>query len=374
MKPSRPSLLALAAAALAACSDQAPVTADAALDVSVADTASADATERDAAADTSQTDVVATDTPAEAARDAMDSANSDGATVDASGERARLEGLVDEVSRAICDALYRCCDAQSRADFFAPMRVSDRLASIRSRIPADGVLERSLCAPLVADAYRIVPLGGWVSSALMGRVTFRASEADACLLRLSRAACGAEIGAALRDGTCFGFTPPEGGDVQRRVFSRTGGEGAPCNAIADGVGGAIYGTCDPTRAYCCGGTPERCTIVGAGNGTCRAVSSVGAMCSVAPALRVCATGVECDSVTGRCVAPSTTQLSLGDACASGVRLLGECVDGYCDLGGSDRCEALRADGATCTFAYECRSRACQMGRCAPDTFCARPGA
>jgi hypothetical protein len=51
------------------------------------------------------------------------------------------------------------------------------------------------------------------------------------------------------------------------------------------------------------------------------------------------------------------------------RLLGECTDGYCDLGGSDRCTAYVDAGAVCTLPTACRSGRCEMGRCAAETFC-----
>ncbi len=332
-----------------------------ATDASAADATAADATAADAtAADATAADVTATDATA------TDAAATDAAAT----QRTRLEGLVDEVARGLCGALYRCCDAASRASFFAPLRAAPQLAALRDRIPADGVLDRALCAPLLAEAYRVVPLGGWVRDALAGRVTFRPTEADACLARLADAPCGAAVSEALFDGTCFGFGAPEGGPAQRRMFARTDAEGAPCAAIGDGVGGAIYGNCDPTRAFCCGGTAGRCAVVGSGTGTCRAVAALGEACGIAPELRVCATGNECDS--GRCIAVATAQLRTGDTCAMGVRLLGNCRDSFCDLGRSNRCVALARDGATCSLPYECQSGSCSAGRCAAATFCTRP--
>ena len=345
-------------------------------DASAAD-GSADAPAADVSADAPAADV-SPDAPAAdgspdapAADGSPDAPAADGNTpIDGSTPRARLEGLVDEVARGLCGALYRCCDASSRASFFAPLRAAPQLAALRDRIPADGVLDRAACAPLLAEAYGVVPLGGWVRAALAGRVSFRASEADACLARLADAACGAAVTEALLDGTCFGFGAPEGGAAQRRMFARTDAEGAPCAAIADGVGGAIYGNCDPARAFCCGGTAGRCAVVGGGTGTCRAVAALGAACGLAPELRVCATGIECDA--SRCTAVATTPLNAGDTCAMGVRLLGSCRDSFCDIGRSDRCVALARDGATCSLPYECQSGSCAAGRCAAATFCIRP--
>jgi hypothetical protein len=109
--------------------------------------------------------------------------------------------------------------------------------------------------------------------------------------------------------------------------------------------------------------------VGSGVGTCRAVAAEGAACGVTPELRVCATGSICDAA--RCVVESTAPLAVGAACAMNFRLLGECVDSYCDLGGTDRCTAFVAEGGVCTLPTQCRSASCAMGRCAADTFCVR---
>lgn len=341
---------------------------------------------RATATDATTTDAAATDAPATdaAATDARDATPTDAPATDApatdgaggvlgAAERARLNGLVEEVARGVCDALYRCCDATSRAAYFAPMRTQERLASLRDRIPVDGALDQGMCPMLLADVFRVVPLGGWVSAALEGRVAFRASEADQCLARLRTAACGGEVSTALADGTCFGFSPPLGGAAQRRMFVRTSTEGASCTGIADGVGGALYGTCDPSQAFCCNAASGRCLPAGAAVGTCRPAGRVGAACGISPELRICATGLECDASTGRCAAPVTASLRPGDRCAMGTTLLGECQESFCDLGATDRCVALIANGGTCSFAYECQSGQCSTGRCAASTFCVRPG-
>ncbi|MFO0624134.1 MAG: hypothetical protein U0325_00840 [Polyangiales bacterium] len=288
------------------------------------------------------------------------------------GAGARLDTLVDDVAEALCGALDRCCDGPSRAAFFAPLRSAERLAALRDRIPTDGPLDRARCAALLADAWRITPLGDWVRAAQAGRVTFRPDEADRCLTRLRAATCGGPVRAALTDSTCFAFAAPSGGAEQRRMFARTAVDGAACVGLADGVGGAFYGTCDPTRAFCCGmGGDGRCALVGTGVGTCRPVSAEGAACGVTPELRVCATGAVC--VSARCEVEGTAPLAVGARCAMNFRLLGECVESYCDLGGSDRCEPLAADGAACALPTACRSGRCVMGRCAAETTCAGGG-
>lgn len=367
---------------LTACGSTAPVSPDAgssdvaaALDLPVAaDLGAADASSApDAAVDISApVDAVASDTStppdAPAVRDAApDTTLPVDATAD--GGATRLDTLIGEVAEALCGALDRCCDTPSRAAFLAPLRSSDRLSSLRDRIPADGALDRAACPALLADAWRITPLGDWVRAAQAGRVTFVPEEADRCLTRLREATCGTAVRAALTDSTCFAFAAPAGGAEQRRMFARTAVDGAACVGLADGVGGAFYGTCDPTRAFCCAADGAgRCALVGTGVGACRPVARDGEACGVTPELRVCATGSICDAA--RCAVESTAPLAAGARCAMNFRLLGECVDSYCDLGGSDRCEALAADGATCALPTACRSGRCVMGRCAADTFCA----
>jgi hypothetical protein len=381
MRRARRLLLCLA---LTACGSTAPVSPDAgASDVApapdlpvAADLVSFDTPPAlDAAVDvTIRVDGVAADTssppdvslPTDAAPDVALPAD---AAPDGGATRARLDTLVTEVAEALCGALYRCCDDPSRAAFFSPLRSSDRLSSLRARIPADGALDRAACPALLADAWRITPLGDWVRAAQAGRVTFVPEEADRCLTRMRAATCGAPVRAALTDSTCFAFAAPSGGAEQRRMFARTAVDGAACVGLADGVGGAFYGTCDPTRAFCCAADGAgRCALVGSGVGACRPVSRDGEACGVTPELRVCATGSICDAA--RCAVESTAPLAAGARCAMNFRLLGECVDSYCDLGGSDRCEALAADGATCALPTACRSGRCVMGRCEADTFCA----
>jgi hypothetical protein len=50
------------------------------------------------------------------------------------------------------------------------------------------------------------------------------------------------------------------------------------------------------------------------------------------------------------------------------RLLGECVDSDCDLGGTDRCTAFVDEGGARPRSLQCRSASSAMGRSAADTF------
>jgi hypothetical protein len=175
---------------------------------------------------------------------------------------------------------------------------------------------------------------------------------------------------ALTDPRCFGFTPGTG-DVTRSFFRRTATAGAACSFVRDGVGGLFFGTCDPSQAYCCYDSGGRCTVAPSAMlpgamGTCRAASAVGEQCAVAPSLRVCRTGLECNG-SGRCEAPRTASLTTGASCWNASDgLLGTCpATDFCDLFGSNRCTTLRADGASCAGGDACRSGfcSCPMGRC-----------
>jgi hypothetical protein len=153
------------------------------------------------------------------------------------------------------------------------------------------------------------------------------------------------------------------------MFTRSRGVGESCGALYDGVGGVFYGTCDPEVAFCCR-RDDRGDCLPASEGAvgeCVAVSAEGEACSAFPA-QLCATGYEC-SVDGRCEAPNTTPLNIGDTCTENLSLLGECVDSFCDFGGSDQCTALLADGEACGFHYECQGGSCFMGICQESNFC-----
>ena len=68
-------------------------------------------------------------------------------------------------------------------------------------------------------------------------------------------------------------------------------------------------------------------------------------------------------------APQTAELALGDECYANFSLLGDCVNSYCDMMGSNICEPMRAEGEACTFPYECTTGACDAGTCATNRMC-----
>ncbi|MCB9571285.1 MAG: hypothetical protein H6709_04265 [Kofleriaceae bacterium] len=290
-----------------------------------------------------------------------------------------LDTFYADAAAAVCDALLRCCDDGDQIAYFAPLRDNERLAALRDRMPPDATLTDASCRSLVADVFAITPFGDWVDAARAGAVEFDAAGLAGCLATLDGAACGAPVRDALGDGTCLGVAPPAGGDAQRAMFHRTAVVGDACAPLRDGVGAAFYGTCDPDQAFCCYADPAHpeagCTFPFDGDGvartgTCAAAQPAGGTCSSALPLQLCQTGVSCDPTTQRCVADASTALAVGDLCIdSGFNLLGDCVDSYCDVLGSSRCEPLRADGDDCFGADECAGGACTGGRCGPLTTC-----
>jgi hypothetical protein len=310
------------------------------------------------------------------------------------GATVSLDALSGQIAGDVCAALFRCCASEQDLNaYFAPYVASNRLASVRSRLPpmvAPAAFTEAQCRSALSDAFAITPWADWVSAARAGRVSYDGAAAGACSAQLARASCGRPVWDALTDPRCFGFSPGTG-DVQRSFFRRTQAAGAACSYVRDGAGGVFFGTCDPTQAFCCFESGGRCTVVPnamlpAAMGTCRAAGAVGESCTIAPALRVCRTGLECDG-SGRCAAPRTgTLASLAPCWSAADGLLGDCPAGeFCDLFGASRCSPLRAQGALCSGGDQCASAFCQcpstgctasadgsfveVGRCAPWGLC-----
>jgi hypothetical protein len=289
------------------------------------------------------------------------------------------ERFAETAAEAICGALFRCCDQADLVDYFAPYRASERLAAFADRLPPTATLDEPACRAVLPEMLVIAPFGDWLHEVEAGRVGFDDAAFQACVGELAAAACGAPLRAALHDGTCLGFAAPAGGSEQRRMFTRTALPGTACGPIRDGVGAAFYGTCDPTQAFCCyadaAHTQAGCTFPFDGDGVaragvCAAAGGPGASCSPAPPLALCRTGADCDDATGLCVDAGAAPLALGATCATdGFQLLGECVDGWCDLLGSRTCEARRPDGHACDFAEACEGGACLDGVCATAAGC-----
>jgi len=286
-------------------------------------------------------------------------------------EPARATFLAD-VAAATCRALFRCCAPDDAAFVFGPVRADGAedwpLAAFRSRLPPeDADFTEDECRSVLAEVYAVRPFGSWLAEVDAGRVGFDVEGHAACLGALEGASCGAEVQAALTDGTCFAFSPPEGGEAQRRMFARNGGVGAPCRPIDDGVGARLYGSCDPTAAFCCFARPDvgsECWLSPSPDavGTCRAVAPTGGMCNFIPRdFQLCATGSSC-SLAGRCEVErlDLPQVGAGAPCFEGTNFTADCgPDAFCDALGSGACVALREVGEACDGAALCRSRRCR---------------
>ncbi len=283
------------------------------------------------------------------------------------GVPSEVSRLPAEAASAICEALDRCCDATSYDQYFDSLLFNERLADFADVFPPS----RDTCADVLGEALAVAPFDRWIEEVEAGRVTFLPGGVDTCVSALEDAACGLPLQAALYDGTCFGVAAPVGGASQRRMFQRTTPPGGECASLNDGVGGSIYGTCDPTAGWCCIADGDGCTFGGgSGVGSCAVAGDVGDDCAFFGDPMPCATGLECDFDSSTCVRPPSGFLTEGDTCATeSFELLGTCVGSWCDLLGTRLCEARRPDGEACTFAEECASGACLENLCAPPTFC-----
>ena len=314
-------------------------------------------------------DVVANDD--DAAGDDDDAAGDDDDAAGDDDDASGVESFLGDVSDAVCDALLGCCSPEDQSVYFAPMSGHGLLAPFVGQMPPNAVLTEASCPDLLASSWDLTPFGDWLRAVDQGAVAFDADAYAECLQTLRAASCGEPVRDALRDSTCFGFNAPLAPD-RRSSFVRLGVDGDGCTPISDGIGAGFYGTCDPTQAFCCYGDGEQCGLPyddqGAQSGTCRPVSGPGETCSSFGSLQLCATGLEC--VNGTCEEPNTSPLAEGDPCIDDAFvLLGECVDSYCDLFGSQVCEPLGALGEGCTSDSECESDSCDAGQCVENTLC-----
>lgn len=318
----------------------------------------------DVASDVGSSDASDSGSSADSATDGAADSAADVAVADGG---VPLGALSSEIASSVCGALFRCCPtAQDLATYFGPYVASSRLESLRGRFPPNAPMasfDEGACRAVLRDAFAIVPWADWISAASAGRVGYDGVAAERCSSALRTATCGKPVWDALVDPRCFGFAPGTG-DVQRSFFRRTQTTGA-CSFLRDGTGGVFFGTCDPTQSFCCYESGGRCTVVPGSMlpgvmGTCRPAAAVGEACTIAPALRVCRTGLECDG-SSRCVAPRTAMLAIGASCWNASDgLLGDCPSGaFCDLFGSSRCEPRRAQSVACSGGDQCLSEFCQ---------------
>lgn len=265
------------------------------------------------------------------------------------------------------------------SDYFASYALDDLLVAYKPKIPPQKQFaDVAECSSVLAEMMAIVPFGDWVSAVKAGQAEFVPAAFAACTSALEKATCGAEMEKALFDDGCLSYYAPAG-PKQRSVFVRKNTVGAPCMPIKDGVGARYYGTCNPNESFCCYAKPEDpmniCAFPFDANGvarmgTCKATSATGGDCSFGlSTVQLCKTGEDCDGGTNKCVAPPTTPLQVGDICYENFLSTGECQNSYCDVLGTSKCEAFKADGATCTADYECLIGNCEAGKCAPSTYC-----
>ncbi len=326
--------------------------------------------------DAGRPDIPSMDAGASDLGDPSDSGPSDTGASDAGQANLPLSNVIASVAQATCEGLFRCCDARSFEQYFSAHANHPRLMeTYAGRLPPAASVTAAQCPSLLEEMLEIVPLGPWVRAAQAGQVDYDPASAQACLAALSSATCGASLTEALFDGNCFSFTPPAGGVEQRRMFSRAAAPGTSCVPLADGVGGGLYGTCDPSEAFCCipsDTDPNICRVRDA-PGTCQAASDVGEPCALFPSAQICKTGLVCGA-GDTCEMELDGPLSNGQPCFDDVdfMLLGRCTDGYCDVLGTDLCEPRKALGQPCQSADECLSRGCEMGVCAEPTFCTAP--
>ncbi len=296
-----------------------------------------------------------------------------------------LDTFETDVATAKCAALFRCCDADSRTEFFGQYECFGGLTcpyeDQQEMIPP---ADMAACVTLM-EALDEVTFGAWLTEARAGRVGFDPVAHQACLDDLSTAACGDELTAALYDATCFARTAgtvfSDAQPIQHASFERTAGVGDDCVTFFE----EPYGSCDPEVAFCCVGGAGSCTTGGEGgqSGTCVAASDVGESCTQFPD-QLCEAGLECQEPsaigeTSTCAAPTTPPaLDEGDACLSeSFESLGECMGSYCDSD-TRQCEPTLANGETCSADPECTSGNCAVTsgggpfvtrECADPTFC-----
>lgn len=276
------------------------------------------------------------------------------------------ERLIPLAAAKVCAALDGCCDATAQERFFAPWVVLESFDDLDPRLPPAAAVSAEECPALVEELLLRRPFGAWLTAVDRGLVQLELDGARACLTALD-ASCGPELAAALEDPTCFALGPPGGGPEQRRMFARKNASG-PCTSLDDGVGGVLYGTCDPTVSFCCFGEGE-CGFPDEGeDGACVPVSATESACSMMP-LQLCATGESC-GVDDLCHAEGTAALDLGEPCIDDdFMLLGTCTDGYCNIGGTDACAPRVGPGEACAEHAACTTGLCGEGVCVEDGFC-----
>ena len=283
-----------------------------------------------------------------------------------------LDEFIEVAASATCEAIFRCCDEQAVTDFFAPIQGSRWIqeAGLVDQLPPVATLTAESCPAVLKEVYTVQPFGKWVDAAARGLVEYDAEATSACKEALEQATCGEAVRTALFDSRCFAFGAPMSAEQGRQMFRRTQEVGASCSPLNDGTGAAFFGTCNPQTSWCCRPREDgSCGVNMDIEGECVAAADEGEPCGAMGNMRICKTGLECDFESSTCQAPQTAELALGDECYANFSLLGDCVNSYCDMMGSNICEPLRAEGEACTFPYECTTGACDAGTCATNRMC-----
>lgn len=296
-----------------------------------------------------------------------------------------LDSFESDVATAKCAALFRCCDEESREEFFSQYQCFPGLScpyeDQQDMIPP---ADMAACVA-VMEALDEVTFGTWLTETRAGRIDFDAASHQSCLDTLATATCGEALTEALYDPRCFarigGTTVGETYEVERASFDRTAGVGESCVTLFEDP----YGSCDPDVAFCCVGDSDNCSTGGEGGeaGTCVAVSSNGESCSQFPDQH-CEPGLRCPPAAGigepsACEEPAAPMaLDEGDTCLSdSFESLGECTDSYCDTE-TRQCEPTLSNGEMCDFDDQCASGNCEVTsgggpfvtrECADPSFC-----
>ncbi|MBS2017609.1 MAG: hypothetical protein JST00_32320 [Deltaproteobacteria bacterium] len=265
---------------------------------------------------------------------------------------AEIDAFDAALASAICGRLSACCAAADRNAFFgqfqsppydlkAPPSTTECAATLTAQL---GKLHKK-----------------WAGSAALGRVTFDASRAKACVASMNGAACGVPLATALYDRACLGTRGNE-------VFKKVTPLGAACDDIKDGT---FFGECDPTKGFC--GTSKKC----------EPWRKTGEDCGFTPTRMFCAPDLSCEGGTpskpGKCSAAPIMR-NLGEPCGAPTGPLELCNAGlYCEES-TKKCAATKADGAACQFDDECTTfhpYSCSPfggGTCGANSYCNTPGA
>ncbi|MFO0602148.1 MAG: hypothetical protein U0324_03185 [Polyangiales bacterium] len=297
--------------------------------------------------------------------------------------RDDLDSFAAVGAAAVCEGLFRCCDAGSRAAFRAGYRFDPRTQALEAEPPFS---DEAGCRRYFATKLGGGPFADWIDAARRGLVRYDPDASVACRRAIATAACGEPMRNALANGACYGaFASPIDG---RRMFARSAGAGDPCRAVRDeSVIGMFHGSCAPS-SYCCVPAPDgsgRCLSpwesvrTGVVEGRCRAASRAGAPCTGPVGLnedyRACADTLVCARDASGCQpAEPDVDLPLGARCFDTTRGLwvGRCPAGSrCDTSdttASYTCVRTLANGEPCERDSLCETYVCREGRCAQSDF------